>query len=76
MPLDQPAIVKKSWEELLILGRPTGPRKSKWGKYQPEIEALLANGTTQRFVAKRYGTTNADLHNVTSLIKDERHVSP
>jgi len=31
--------------------------------YQPEIQALLANGSTQRFIAKRYGTTEANLHN-------------
>lgn len=38
------------------LGRPKGPGKSKLDKYRPEIEALLANGATQRFVAKRYST--------------------
>ena len=45
------------------LGRPRGPGKSKLDKYQPEIEALLANGTTQRFIANRYDTTEANLHN-------------
>ncbi len=45
------------------LGRPKGPGKSKLDKYQPEIEALLANGATQRFIAKRYDTTEANLHN-------------
>jgi DNA invertase Pin-like site-specific DNA recombinase len=44
------------------LGRPRGPGKSKLDKYQPEIEALLANGATQKFIAKRYGTTEANLH--------------
>lgn len=44
------------------LGRPKGPGKSKLDKYRPEIEALLANGATQRFVAKRYSTTEANLH--------------
>ena len=45
------------------LGRPRGPGKSKLDKYQPEIEALLANGSTQKFIAKRYGTTEANLCN-------------
>lgn len=45
------------------LGRPKGPGKSKLDQYQPEIEALLANGTTQKFIANRYGTTEANLHN-------------
>ncbi len=45
------------------LGRPRGPGKSKLDKYQPEIEALLANGSAQKFIAKRYGTTEANLCN-------------
>ena len=45
------------------LGRPKGPGKSKLDQYKPEIEALLANGSTQRFIAKRYKTTPANLHN-------------
>lgn len=44
------------------LGRPKGPGKSKLDKFRPEIEALLANGSTQKFIAKRYGTTAANLH--------------
>ena len=43
------------------LGRPTGPGKSKLDPYQPEIEGLLANGSTQKFIAERYGTTEANL---------------
>jgi DNA invertase Pin-like site-specific DNA recombinase len=43
------------------LGRPRGPSKSKLDPYRPEIEALLANGSTQKFVANRYGTTEANL---------------
>jgi DNA invertase Pin-like site-specific DNA recombinase len=45
------------------LGRPQGPGKSKLDRYQPEIEALLANGSTQKFIAKRYGTTEGNLYN-------------
>ena len=39
------------------LGRPKGPGKSKLDPFRPEIEAPLANGSTQRFIAKRYNTT-------------------
>lgn len=45
------------------LGRPRGPGKSKLDQFAPEIKALLANGSTQKFVALRYGTTEANLHN-------------
>ena len=45
------------------LGRPKGPGKSKLDKFRPEIEALLTNGSTQKFIANRYGTTEANLHN-------------
>jgi DNA invertase Pin-like site-specific DNA recombinase len=47
----------------LPLGRPKGPGKSKLDCYQIEIEALLNNGATKTFIAKRYGTTPANLHN-------------
>lgn len=47
----------------LPLGRPKGPGKSKLDQFRPEIEALLANGSTQAFIAKRYGTTPANLSN-------------
>ena len=43
------------------LGRPRGIGKSKLDQYRPEIEALLANGSKQRFIAQRYGTTEANL---------------
>jgi hypothetical protein len=45
------------------LGRPTGPGKSKLDPYRPQIESLLANGSTQKFIARRYHTTEANLHN-------------
>ncbi len=44
------------------LGRPKGVGKSKLDIYRLEIEALLVNGTTQKFIAKRYGSTEANLH--------------
>jgi DNA invertase Pin-like site-specific DNA recombinase len=43
------------------LGRPTGSGKSKLDAFQPEIAALLYNGSTQRFIARRYQTTEANL---------------
>ena len=50
-------------EQGIKLGRPPGPGKSKLDNYRPEIEALLANGSTQKFIAGRYKTTEANLHN-------------
>ena len=35
--------------------------KSKLDSYRPEIEALLNNGSTQKFIAQRYSTTAANL---------------
>jgi DNA invertase Pin-like site-specific DNA recombinase len=43
------------------LGRPRGVGRSKLDQYRVEIEALLANGSTQKFIARRYGTTEANL---------------
>lgn len=45
------------------LGRPKGPGKSKLDAFRPDIEALLANDSTQKFIAIRYKTTEANLHN-------------
>ncbi|MHC4275991.1 MAG: recombinase family protein [Planctomycetota bacterium] len=45
------------------LGRPKSPGKSRLDPYQPEIEALLYNGSRQTFIAKRYGVTPATLCN-------------
>jgi DNA invertase Pin-like site-specific DNA recombinase len=45
----------------MILGRPRGIGKSKLDIYQPEIEALLANGSTLTFIAKRYKTSKSNL---------------
>ncbi len=45
------------------LGRPKGPGKSKLDPFQPEIEALLANGATKTFIAERYSSTPANLTN-------------
>lgn len=32
------------------LGRPKGTEKSKLDKFKPEVEALLVNGSTQKFI--------------------------
>ncbi len=50
-------------EQGLTLGRPKGPGKSKLDVFRPEIESLMANGSTQKFIAQRYHTTEANLHN-------------
>ena len=44
----------------LKLGRPRGPGQSKLDEIRPEIENLLANGSTQKFIAQRYHTTEAN----------------
>ena len=44
-------------ENGIKLGRPKGQGKSKLDKFKPEIEALLSNGSTQKFIANRYNTT-------------------
>lgn len=43
------------------LGRPKGRGKSKLDKHRPEIEALLETGSTQRYIASRYNTTESNL---------------
>ena len=50
-------------ENGIKLGRPKGPGKSKLDKFKPEMEALLSNGSTQKFIANRYNTTEANLYN-------------
>jgi DNA invertase Pin-like site-specific DNA recombinase len=45
------------------LGRPRGVGKSKLDPFRPEITALLQNGSTQKFIAGRYNTTEANLSN-------------
>jgi DNA invertase Pin-like site-specific DNA recombinase len=68
--IERDLISKRTKEALRVkkaqgikLGRPKGPGKSKLDPFRPEIEALLNNGATQKFIAKRYNTTAANLHN-------------
>ena len=46
-------------KEGVKLGRPKGTGKSKLDAYKPEIESQLKNGATQKFIAQRYGATEA-----------------
>src|SRR5947207_8053933 len=43
------------------LGRPKGVGKSKLDAYQMEITALLKNGATKTWIARKYGTTRRNL---------------
>ena len=45
------------------LGRPKGPGKSKLDPHRDEIVALLKNGSTKAYVAKKYATTRPNLYN-------------
>ena len=44
------------------LGRPKGTGKSKLDKYKEEIMALLNNGSSKIFIARRYKTSVGNLH--------------
>ena len=45
------------------LGRPRGAGKSKLDNYKEEIIALLRNGSSKKFVAGRYRTSQVNLYN-------------
>ena len=68
--IERELIAKRTRQALAVkkaagvrLGRPKGMGKSKLDPYRGEIEALLANGSTQQFIARRYGTTKQNLAN-------------
>jgi DNA invertase Pin-like site-specific DNA recombinase len=44
-----------------LLGRPRGIGKSRLDAHEPEIIALMKNGSQRQFIAKRYGVTPAGL---------------
>ena len=45
------------------LGRPKGPGKSKLDQHKEEIVALLQNGSSKAYVARKYKTTTPNLYN-------------
>ncbi len=45
------------------LGRPRGAGKSKLDAFKEEIIALLRNGSSKKFVADRYGSSQVNLYN-------------
>lgn len=44
------------------LGRPRGPGKSKLDQHREEIVALLKTGSRKSYLARKYSTTEANLH--------------
>ena len=53
------------------LGRPRGYSKSKLDEFKPEILALLSNGSSKKFIAKRYNTAPSNLHKWLKKVKTE-----
>jgi DNA invertase Pin-like site-specific DNA recombinase len=47
-------------ERDLIRQRPTGSGRSKLDKHRPGIEALLKTGSTPRYIANRFHTTESN----------------
>jgi len=58
------------------LGRPRGSYKSKLDESRPEIEALLKTGSSQVFIAKRYGVARSTLHKWLKRHKIDRTPRP
>ncbi len=58
----------------VTLGRPKGPGKSKLDVYREEIVALLSNGSTKTYVAKKYRTSLPNLYNWLKRNKISRHL--
>lgn len=52
------------------LGRPKGAGKSRLDPYKPEIEALLNNGSSKKFIANRYNVSSATLIHWLNKIQD------
>lgn len=44
------------------LGRPRGPGKSKLDAFREEILALIRTGSRKSYIAKKYGTSEVNLH--------------
>jgi DNA invertase Pin-like site-specific DNA recombinase len=47
------------------LGRPKGSGKSKLDEFKIEIESMLKNGVSQRYIAKKYNLTDQAVYNWT-----------
>ena len=45
------------------LGRPKGPGKSKLDPFREEIIAMLKNGSTKTYLAKKYNTSLPNFYN-------------
>lgn len=58
------------------LGRRPGPGKSKLDQYRPEIEALLKNGSSLNFIAKRYKVSGFTIRNWIKKNKIDRTPRP
>lgn len=54
------------------LGRPKGPGKSRLDQYRPEIEALLKNGSTKAYIARRYKVSEPTLFKTRSTSRHRR----
>jgi len=68
--IERDLIIKRTREGLRaaiakgkILGRPKGPGKSKLDAHKEEIINFLKTGSTQVYIAKKYKTTQPNLHN-------------
>ncbi len=55
--------LKARLEAGVKLGRPKGPGRSKLDQYRAEIEALLKTGSTLKYIARRFGSSEANLIN-------------
>lgn len=59
----------------VVLGRSKGPGKSKLDIHKDKIYALLKNGPTKTYVAKKYKTSLPNLHNWLSKQNVTIHLS-
>lgn len=59
-----------------LLGRPKGKGKSKLDEHKIEIEALIQNGTTKAFIARRYKTSLPNLYNWLEKVGKNKAINP
>ncbi len=60
----------------VTLGRPLGTGKSKLDQYRPEIEALLKNGATLKFISLRFGVNETTVSRWVKRNKIDRTPRP